>query len=109
MAELVIDKALVEGLKDGEEVWLEPEELVWKDEEQEEITESKSNKFALAIGAAAVVALGIGAYKLKDKYDEWSIKRLEKKGYVISKIEVLNTENNDDVKDAEVIEDETNE
>lgn len=38
------------------------------------------------VGAVVTAAAGFAAYKLRDKVDAWRIKRLEKKGYVVSKI-----------------------
>ena len=49
----------------------------------------------LALGAAAVIGVSAFILKRKGKFDEWRIKRLEKKGYVVLRPDQVNTADSD--------------
>lgn len=53
----------------------------------------------LALAAAAVVGIGALIAKRKGKFDEWRIKRLEKKGYVVLKPDQVNSKDINDCAD----------
>lgn len=59
-------------------------------ENYEPVTEETGNGIPVAVVGAAVVGIGLGiaaVKKGKGKLTEWNIKRLEKKGYVVTKPE----------------------
>lgn len=53
----------------------------------------------IALAAAAVIGIGAIIMKRKGKFDEWRIKRLEKKGYVVLKPDQVNSKNINDCAD----------
>ena len=70
------------------EMELENYEIVDEIEETDENPESTDGKKILGlIAGAVVVGVGIMLYKNRKKLEAWRIRRLEKKGYKVIKIE----------------------
>ena len=69
------------------------EEIKVVDETSEE-TDGNVDIVKVAVGLGAIVVAGIGAiaYKNRGKLEEWIVKMLEKKGYQITKVEVVDAE-----------------
>lgn len=65
------------------------EELdVTTDMEIDEYTETSGDGLIgkVVVGTVFAAAAGFAAWKFRDKVDAWKIKRLEKKGYVVTKV-----------------------
>lgn len=54
---------------------------------------------AVGVGAAAIGGIAFLAYKYRHKFEEWNVKRLEKKGYVVTKAGVKNDSDFDDIEE----------
>lgn len=77
-------------------------------EEEEEADAGKAIAVAVALIAGAVVATAAIIRKNKGKFTEWQIKRLEKKGYMVTKceqVEAVECECEDAVEEVEEDED----
>lgn len=74
--------------------------IVEENEVYDEVPEESGNGVAVAvvIGIGIAVAAGVGTliYKSRDKIEARRIAKLEKKGYIITKPEVVDDENSDD-------------
>ena len=69
------------------------EEIETVDETPEEMGENVDLvKVVVGLGAIVVAGVGAVAYKNRDKLEKWMIKKLEKKGYHVAKIEVVDNE-----------------
>ena len=66
------------------------------DETPEEMGEIDVKKIVFGLGAIVVAGVGAIAYKNRGKLEKWMIKKLEKKGYQVTKIEVVDAEVEDD-------------
>ena len=62
------------------------------DETPEEMDEIDVKKIVFGLGAIVVAGVGAIAYKNRGKLEKWMIKKLEKKGYQVTKLEVIDAE-----------------
>lgn len=62
------------------------------DETPEEMGEIDVKKIVFGLGAIVVAGVGAIAYKNRGKLEKWMIKKLEKKGYQVTKLEVIDAE-----------------
>lgn len=62
------------------------------DETPEEMDEIDVKKIVFGLGAIVVAGVGAIAYKNRGKLEKWMIKKLEKKGYQVTKLEVIDIE-----------------
>lgn len=70
-----------------------------------ELTEETGNGIPVAVVGAAVVGIGLGiaaVKKGKGKLEKWNIRRLEKKGYVVTKAgDIVEPETDSNEKESE--------
>ena len=62
------------------------------DETPEEMGEIDVKKIVFGLGAIVVAGVGAIVYKNRGKLEKWMIKKLEKKGYQVTKLKVIDAE-----------------